>query len=210
MHIIITGFGLYGSCEYNSSSLAVNRLRQIWNKTYTDACTGIKLHTIENVPVTYKAVDQCVNSIWKENPDLVIHVGMDASVTMPILETLSYNSGYDKPDMDGAYCGNNGCVNIHGEPILYCNMNLSKAYSKLVDNHIACSISNDPGRFLCGYIYYKSLEYSPDRVVFIHVPCAARMSVEDTAISLLQIIRELTALKGVIIPYTLTTQQQTS
>ncbi|VDO83583.1 unnamed protein product [Schistosoma margrebowiei] len=68
MHIIITGFGLYGSCEYNSSSLAVNRLRQIWNKTYTDACTGIKLHTIENVPVTYKAVDQCVNSIWKENP----------------------------------------------------------------------------------------------------------------------------------------------
>ncbi|CAH8447340.1 unnamed protein product [Schistosoma haematobium] len=193
MHIIITGFGLYGSCEYNSSSLAVNRLRQIWNKTYTDTCTGIKLHTIENVPVTYKAVDQCVNSIWKENPDLVIHVGMDASVTMPILETLSYNSGYDKPDMDGAYCGNNGCVNIHGEPILY------------LDSHIACSISNDPGRFLCGYIYYKSLEYSPDRVVFIHVPCATRMSVEDTAISLLQIIRELTALKGVIIPYTLTT-----
>ncbi|CAH8448294.1 unnamed protein product [Schistosoma rodhaini] len=201
MHIIITGFGLFGGCESNSSSLAVNRLRQIWNKTYTDACIGIKLHTIENVPVTYRAVDQCVNSIWKENPDLVIHVGMDTSVTMPILETLSYNSGYDKPDMDGAYCENNGCANIHGEPVLYCNMNLSKAYSKLVDNHIACSLSNDPGRFLCGYIYYRSLEYSPDRVVFVHVPCAARMSPEDTAISLLQIIRELTALKGVVIPY---------
>ncbi|CAH8444816.1 unnamed protein product [Schistosoma turkestanicum] len=197
LHIEASNLNVH-NCHY---SLAVSRLRQIWDEKYSDVCTGIKLHTIENIPVTYRAVDQCVNSLWKENPDLVIHVGMDTSLTMPTLETLSYNSGYDTPDVDGAYCRNNGCASIHGEPVLYCSMNLSKAYGKLVDNHITCATSNDPGRFLCGYIYYKSLEYSPDRVVFVHVPCSTTMSTENTATSLLQIIRELATLKGVVIPY---------
>ncbi|KAH8853709.1 Pyroglutamyl-peptidase 1-like protein [Schistosoma japonicum] len=200
MHIIVTGFGLYGGYQDNSSSLAVHRLKEIWDDKYLNEYTTVKLSTVENVPVTYRAVDECVNSIWRENPDLVIHVGMDTSVAMPILETQSYSRGYDKPDMDGSYCENDGCASTYGKPILYCNMNLSKVYGKLMDNHVACSISSDPGRFLCGYMYYKSLEYSPDRVVFVHVPCLTRMSADNIAMSLLQIICELAALKGVIIP----------
>ncbi|KAH8853717.1 Pyroglutamyl-peptidase 1 [Schistosoma japonicum] len=180
MHIIVTGFGLYGGYQDNSSSLAVHRLKEIWDDKYLNEYTTVKLSTVENVPVTYRAVDECVNSIWRENP--------------------SYSRGYDKPDMDGSYCENDGCASTYGKPILYCNMNLSKVYGKLMDNHVACSISSDPGRFLCGYMYYKSLEYSPDRVVFVHVPCLTRMSADNIAMSLLQIICELAALKGVIIP----------
>ena len=32
-----------------------------------------------------------------------------------------------------------------------------------------CSISDDPGRFLCNYVYYRSLQKVPTSV-FIHVP----------------------------------------
>ncbi|CAH8479872.1 unnamed protein product [Heterobilharzia americana] len=134
----------------------------------------------QDVPVTYEAVDECVAAVWIENPDLVIHVGMDVNVTVPTLETQSYNFGYNKPDTVGIYCPNDGCVSCHGEPVLYCKMDLNK--------------------FLCGYIYYKSLELSPDRVVFVHVPCSKKMPIEDIAKSLLQIIRELAAQKGTVIP----------
>ncbi|CAH8471724.1 unnamed protein product [Heterobilharzia americana] len=154
----------------------------------------------QDVPVTYEAVDECVAAVWIENPDLVIHVGMDVNVTVPTLETQSYNFGYNKPDTVGIYCPNDGCVSCHGEPVLYCKMDLNKVYGNLIDNHVACSTSNNPGQFLCGYIYYKSLELSPDRVVFVHVPCSKKMPIEDIAKSLLQIIRELAAQKGTVIP----------
>lgn len=32
-----------------------------------------------------------------------------------------------------------------------------------------CNVSDDPGRFLCNYVYYRSLEKIPTSV-FIHVP----------------------------------------
>ncbi|VDQ00746.1 unnamed protein product [Trichobilharzia regenti] len=187
MRIVVTGFGLFGSHEENSSSLAVHQLKKIWDAKYSDACIPVELHTIENVPVAYGA-------------DLVIHVGMHTNVTVPTLETQSYNHGYNKPDIDGTYCANDGCVSTHGKPVLQCEMDLNKLCEKLIENHISCSTSNNPGNFLCGYIYYKSLQLSADRVVFVHVPSLDKMSAEDIARSLLEIIRGLAALKGIVIP----------
>nr|CAH8828567.1 unnamed protein product [Trichobilharzia regenti] len=200
MRIVVTGFGLFGSHEENSSSLAVHQLKKIWDAKYSDACIPVELHTIENVPVAYGAVDEYITSIWKKNPDLVIHVGMHTNVTVPTLETQSYNHGYNKPDIDGTYCANDGCVSTHGKPVLQCEMDLNKLCEKLIENHISCSTSNNPGNFLCGYIYYKSLQLSADRVVFVHVPSLDKMSAEDIARSLLEIIRGLAALKGIVIP----------
>lgn len=41
--------------------------------------------------------------------------------------------------------------------------------------------SKDAGRYLCEYIYHKSLQQNPSRVVFIHVPEENKHSVEEVA-----------------------------
>ena len=53
-------------------------------------------------------------------------------------------------------------------------------------------VSNDPGRFLCEYIYYQSLFIDRKRTVFIHIPGAdERFTIENLAETIQLIIYEL-------------------
>ena len=46
---------------------------------------------------------------------------------------------------------------------------ISLISSSSISHCISLSVSDDPGRFLCNYVYYRSLERAGSSV-FIHVP----------------------------------------
>ena len=49
---------------------------------------------------------------------------------------------------------------------------IEKILEKLKKNKFKVEISNDPGRFICNYLYYLSLKYGNDNDVptlFVHV-----------------------------------------
>lgn len=62
--IAVTGFGPFSGVTRNSSSVAVDELKTLWDK-HADLCQSpLKLITISQIPVTYEAVGKVVDEIW--------------------------------------------------------------------------------------------------------------------------------------------------
>lgn len=53
-----------------------------------------------------------------------------------------------------------------------------------------CSVSEDPGQFLCGFSYYLSLHHDSSKSLFVHVPSMELFSIEEMALALRSIIFE--------------------
>jgi len=54
----------------------------------------------------------------------------------------------------------------------------------------ACS-SDDAGKYLCEYIFYKSLSIDPTKTLFVHVPDFDRWTIRKTAKGLYKILHHL-------------------
>jgi hypothetical protein len=76
----------------------------------------------------------------------------------------------------------------------------ARRYSKIVISKLSCDFflylkakcgtSDDPGRYLCGYIYFLSLYHDQNKSLFVHVPDEATIPIKDMAIALKSIIFE--------------------
>lgn len=69
-------------------------------------------------------------------------------------------------------------------------LNVDKITKTLNESHAPMFESScDVGRYLCGYIYLKSLDIDPRRSLFIHVPCINKpFSVKETADAILKVV----------------------
>ncbi|KER25882.1 pyroglutamyl-peptidase I [Opisthorchis viverrini] len=199
--IVITGFGAFGIHEENSSSVAVQTLRELWFNTDELHSCSVELITFENVPVTYRDCLDISNRIWDSNPDLVIHVGLDSSARAVTLESQAFNGPYNMPDVDGDTCKFDGLCYPSGLQRLCCKLDLFHSYNALTEKGVPMCLSNNPGLFLCGYIYYLSLSHNTSRTVFIHVPPISELFTPlGLAQALFSIIQDLAAQLLIPIP----------
>lgn len=69
-------------------------------------------------------------------------------------------------------------------------LNVDKIVTVLNEKHRPMfEASCDVGKYLCGYIYLKSLDIDPSRSLFIHVPCINKpYSTPETAEAIQKII----------------------
>ncbi|CAL8092083.1 unnamed protein product [Calicophoron daubneyi] len=168
--IVLTGFGPFGDIEENSSSIAVHALQDLWEANDRLHSGPVELITFEDVPVSYKAVQELETKIWALNPELVIHVGLYSGANSIYLEKQSFNGPYLSPDVNEELCDEDGFCNPDGEERICSTLDLNRVLRRLESHSVPAHLSEDPGRYLCGYIYYMSLKHACDRVVFIHVP----------------------------------------
>ncbi|CAE6508185.1 unnamed protein product [Rhizoctonia solani] len=149
------------------------------------------------VPVTYSAVLNTVPPLHASKQyDVIVHVGVRRKVEGLAIERLAHKTGYNEPDAEDRHCnpiggkpkaGDEGAEN---EPVnrgfgrgfeqfgeeLRTGINVDEVVKHLKSKGLEyTSPSDDPGRYLCDFIYFCSLacarkEKSKANVLFMHVP----------------------------------------
>lgn len=119
---------------------------------------------------------------------ILLHFGVSANSRTLKLEQVGYNvADFRVPDERG-YVAKDEIIR-EGEPDkIYTNVPLDDLQKMLqpICSHI--SISTDPGRYICNYVYFRSLVWIIHRkamgfpeplALFVHVPKFSCMSFED-------------------------------
>lgn len=165
--VLITGFGPFATHAVNASAVAVHELGKIGLGSDLD----VNLVTVE-IPVEYSTVSEHVPQLWHSHrPQLVVHVGVSGIAKELTLEQCAHNDGYDKLDVKGSLPCGQCCVG--GAPeCLVSDIDMNKVCDAVNGSNcgVRCIVSTDPGRYLCDYIYFTSLNIDAKCSAFVHVP----------------------------------------
>ena len=101
----------------------------------------------------------------------MVHVGVSGIANEVQLEKQAFNCGYKSPDVKECFPEDNRCVPGAGN----CIQSGIDMATTCHDINSSCGgvmscVSDDPGRYLCDFIYFTSLNIDPKRTAFIHVP----------------------------------------
>ncbi|RKU46514.1 hypothetical protein DL546_008643 [Coniochaeta pulveracea] len=166
------------------------------------------------VHVAYKTVRPLVPKLWDEpadgrRVDIGLHIGMAGPKPVYQLERLAHRQGYKLKDVDGELLEDDGGAGHEdgskwiweGLPEhIETDVNVGGVMSRwrqLSPDGLDLKLSEDPGRYLCDFIYYSSLAHltrkgERKRVVFLHVPADASETAIRTGRELVvQLIRAL-------------------
>jgi pyroglutamyl-peptidase len=145
------------------------------------------------VNVEYENVDERVEEIWKQNPELCFHVGVNSMIDKIHLEKCAKN-GFNSMDYaKKTLCNPIVCLENSGKcEVLETKINVDKITKHLNDNYKPMfDASCDVGSYLCGYIYLKSLDKCSMRTLFIHVPQIDQpYSTQETSDAILKVIEQ--------------------
>ncbi|KAH6898331.1 hypothetical protein B0T10DRAFT_472319 [Thelonectria olida] len=167
----------------------------------------------EPIRVNYKVVRELVPSLWEtykgRKVDIVVHIGMAGPRPFYCIERKAHRDGYEhddvdgetpneeeerKPDSDWIWRGLPKEIETDLVP-----EDILRRWQEYSAKDMDLRISDDPGRYLCDFIYYSSLAHlykqqRPRKVIFLHVPAdASETSVtqgRELAINLIRSIVE--------------------
>lgn len=165
--ILVTGFGPFGLHEVNASWVAVKELEKLWEDR-SPQFKSCALKTRE-IRVAYSYVSNSLHEIYKECcPSVCVHVGVSPYAILK-LERRGKNHGYSHLDVDGQRPFTGSCVE-NGPEEIKTQFDLESICKSLPGKGVEFGISEDAGRYLCDFIYYKSLHLCECPVIFVHVP----------------------------------------
>nr|XP_022907322.1 pyroglutamyl-peptidase 1 [Onthophagus taurus] len=162
-NVVVTGFGPFGIHSINASSEVV--------KSLPEKIKDVNIIKFE-IPVVYEIVDEKIPELWEQyQPILIVHVGVSERAQLITLETNANRTGYIKKDYHGC-CHNTGDIcDDNSKDCLKTGLCINDICDHLnKSGKVKACISNDAGRYLCEYIFYKSLYVDHTKVLFIHVP----------------------------------------
>jgi pyroglutamyl-peptidase len=176
MKIFITGYGIFRNYPRNPSAEAVKLLQQKLQQISNPRFENIEFVIEPELKVTYEAIDALK---YPDDCDFIINVGVSCKAdTLLTLETQACKSGYTKLDVENCIKDTESC---DGELALSCSEFTIVDVDKIVDFMNGAAVkSTDAGRYLCEYVYYKSLKVQP-RSLFVHVCEEDKFSVEKTS-----------------------------
>lgn len=201
--VYITGFGEFHGVKENPSMKIVEELRAT---EFTVDGHSVVFHVLE------VSVDYCKDFLSKldfvNNSYVFIHIGVDSNGTAIKLEQCAYNNmNFRVPDergyqpaltpIDTEFEVDTPLLSAIPLPIVCDKVNCTIA-SCSTPGDIDITLSTDPGRFLCNYIYYNSLQLQqlhnrPRHAVFVHVPALTTLRFENQVSSIKNIVRQIVA-----------------
>ncbi|KAG9243844.1 hypothetical protein BJ878DRAFT_422704 [Calycina marina] len=180
----------------------------------------------EPIRVAYENVCQLVPSLWdQQKVDYMIHIGMATGRRYYSVERRGHRDGYKLSDVDGktlACCADKDHMcpvpywdDMPAELLSDCDIDDTWCRWRIAVPNTDVRISEDPGRYLCDFIYFSSLAYlerhgQPRRVVFVHVPVNVdEQSIQVGVTAVLELIRAIVQsgrMKDLTLPSNLSVQ----
>ena len=167
--VLVTGFGPFPGAPINPTEQIVRRLARS-SRLHGHAIAG---HVFET---SYTAVERDLpRLIAKHHPRAIVLFGLAASTPHLRIETLAHNE-ITRQQVD--VTGNMPMQNAI-RPACAMTLRGRAPFTRLVNAARVAGVkaqrSQDAGRYVCNYIYWRAIEASrkpggPKRVVFDHVP----------------------------------------
>ena len=171
--ITITGFEPFRKEKVNPSMIIA---KEFDGKTVL----GEKIKSII-LPVSYKRAKPIVESLVKEEPILLLSLGLSSRITCIRLEVIALNIAHsEKGDNDG-YKPFNEIIYEDGDLAYKGTLPFKEILEALRKNGIPSTLSFHAGTFLCNYVYYIALYNAQNRglnVGFVHIPHLTEYAVE--------------------------------
>ena len=209
--VLITGYGVFRGYSRNPSAEAVKLVQSILTQTPDPALAPFDIKFIPEIPVLYAEIDKLDfcrlddtkkgKAVCNPMPTIIVNVGVSHKNGSKVhLESRASSFGYNSPDVEGQRCANQGqhSCSPNGEEqnqeVLESGLDLKLCCQQLNESvgENTAAVSIDAGRYLCEYLFYKSLKCC-GKSVFVHVSQESRVSVSETAKILMQAIRFLCA-----------------
>ncbi|XP_006771819.1 PREDICTED: LOW QUALITY PROTEIN: pyroglutamyl-peptidase 1-like protein [Myotis davidii] len=163
--VVVTGFGPFRQHLVNSSWEAVKEL----SKLGLGSDAEVELRALQ-LPVDYREVKRRVTRIWEDlQPQLTVHVGVDAAAKAVVLEQRGRNRGYRETDVRGFRPEQGACV-PDGPEVIESRVDMKAVSRRVAVEGVEVMFSRDAGRYVCDYTYYLSLHHGDGRAALIHVP----------------------------------------
>ena len=175
MKVLLTGFAPFGGETINPSWEVVKQVAQ-------EQIEGISIIKRQIPTVFGRSIDEVIEVVTGERPDIVIAVGQAGGRSSISVERVAINVNDARiPDNNG-----NQPIDvpvIEGGPAAYFSNLPVKAIVKAVNEAgIPASVSNTAGTFVCNHLMYGILHYIeqhklPIQAGFIHIPYLPQQAV---------------------------------
>jgi pyroglutamyl-peptidase len=166
--VVLAGFGPFPGAPVNPSGVLAKSLvhRQ------RPALAGLA-RTAHVFATSYGAVDRDLPKLLSEKPDIVLLFGLAGRRRHVCIETRARNAvSVLFPDASGHQPLRNVIKSGAPDALIGCAP-FAQLVSAVRARKVPVRLSRDAGRYLCNYIYWRTLERAPKGhplVQFVHVP----------------------------------------
>jgi pyroglutamyl-peptidase len=172
--LYVTGFGEFGAVKSNPTSEILEFLSS-GGPLVPDDCVKERIDILH---VSTHHIDKYFDEVHLSHNNITIHLGVNSKATNFQLEQFAHNNmTFRIPDVKGFQPENEQIDDSQILDNVECTSFLvHDACATLKEEGFDVGVSDDPGRYCCNYIYYKSLrrqmKQSPEkkRAIFVHVP----------------------------------------
>ena len=172
--VFMTGFGRFHGVEENPSSILVGDFlaQGVPGVDIVERCYDMQVLDVD--------VPHCqayFEGIKHRDGDIFVHIGVNGRTDVINLEKFAYNNmNFRVPDESG-FCPSDELIDRECtlDQLLGTELDVDKIVAELQADGLPFVVSTDPGRFICNYIYYTSLQNlsrtgCTRKSVFVHIP----------------------------------------
>ena len=190
----MTGFGAFEGVTRNPTEDIVSSLN-LWDTKEYCITTQVLVCSVDSVSSFISDLHETLLAIPVCDDVILVHLGVDIKSESIKLETMGFNNmTFRVPDQAGYQpCATSIQADEAYDMSLESDLDVCKLCEQLSSCHWNVEPSADPGRFLCNYIYYRSLCLTQERrekagnedgrgtchSLFIHVPPVDVVSLEN-------------------------------
>jgi pyroglutamyl-peptidase len=221
LSLVVTGFGPFGKVTENPTTILIHEFPNYltssdvqWKQELLSCIDEWIILETSAKGVNDKLDTMIMSSSSTTTNRIFLHLGVDARGTGFKLEQCAYNEAtFRIPDQQGYQPQQESIFSDEalGQRLENRTLNLEELMANmsllLPDTTVETKVSTDPGRFVCNYLYCKSLKQQ-QYCLFVHIPPLEVISKEMQLEYLAHLMQQLVSNPSIVLAQTKATTDE--